>query len=213
MSSADASSGDESMGQYAVPLAQEEPDACMPDDTTVDDIAERYMIPLHIPMDLAPPVPLQLANTDFQEPPPPHRSSGSELVWKCPAWPADGSLTHFRCTTPCFTACGWPRMCPSRVEQLRVMGRRLVNKRNGCCGGSLLSYTIGTLLTSGAGRQRPARGGSHVCLTHGPLLLKMNSLPRGWRMGMRGSVALGGCMTRTLSCCCVEREERPLGSA
>ena len=36
---------------------------------------------------------------------------------------------------------------PSQVGQLRVMGRRLVSKRNGCCGGSLLSYRIGTLLT------------------------------------------------------------------
>ena len=40
------------------------------------------------------------------------------------------------------------RLCPSQVGQWRVMGRQLVSKRNCCCGGSLLSYRIGTLLTS-----------------------------------------------------------------
>ena len=45
-----------------------------------------------------------------------------------------------------------------------------VNKRNGCCGESLLSYRIGTLLTF----LGPVDSG-HVCLTHGLLLLKMNS--------------------------------------
>ena len=60
------------MGQYAVPLAAEEPDACMTDDTT-SGTTEQYVIPLHTPMDVAPPVPLQLASTAtaFQELPPP----------------------------------------------------------------------------------------------------------------------------------------------
>ena len=62
------------------------------------------------------------------------------------------------------------------MGQLRVMGRHLVNTRNNCCGGSLLSYRIGTLLAFlRAPRQPPARGGSHASLTHGLMLLKWKS--------------------------------------
>ena len=70
---ADVSPGDESMGQYAVPLIQEESDAYMTDNMIDVDTTEQYVIPLHTPMDVAPTVPPQLANsaTDFQELPPP----------------------------------------------------------------------------------------------------------------------------------------------
>ena len=75
-----------------------------------------------------------------------------------------------------YRVLGQPLLNRHQVGQMRVMGRCLMSKHNGCCGGSLLSYRIVTLLTFfGAGRERPARGGSHACLTHGLLLLKMNS--------------------------------------
>ena len=69
VSAARVSSRDASIGQDAVPLAHEEPDACMTDDKT-DDTAEQYVVPLHSPMDLAPPVRLQLAITATEPPPP-----------------------------------------------------------------------------------------------------------------------------------------------
>ena len=65
-------SGDESRGQYAVPLTQGGPAAYLTDGTTDEDTADQHVIPLHTPLDVAPPVPPQTATSvDFPELPPP----------------------------------------------------------------------------------------------------------------------------------------------